>query len=80
MVVTQQVQHPMHNEQLYLRLQGMTGGVRLGLGARDRDEDIADITRAGFRVRFGGGEGEHIRWRVDTKIIQIQFLQVFIIC
>ena len=79
MVVTEQMQHAMHHEQLHLRFERMTGGWRLVCGARDRDEDIADIRRASFRVRFGGGEGEHIGRRVDSQIVAVQFVQALVV-
>jgi hypothetical protein len=59
----------MHHEQLYFRLERMTGSIRLGLGAGNRNEDVAEITRTGLRVRFGGGEGKHVGRRVDSQII-----------
>ncbi len=79
MVVSQQMQDAVHDQQLHFRFERMTGGIRLGLGAGDRDEDVADITRTRFRVRFRGGEGEHIGRRVDAQIVQIQFLQVLVV-
>ena len=64
-VVTEEMQNAVDNEQARLVGEGMTSGAGLRVGAGDRKEDIAQITRARFRVRFGGGEGEHIRRRVD---------------
>jgi hypothetical protein len=68
-IVTEQMQDAMNNQQTHLGFQCVPGGLCLSLGTRDRDEDIADITRAAFRVRFRGRERKYIGGRVDPQVI-----------
>ena len=51
----------------------------LRLRTRDRDDDVAQITRARFRVGLGGGEGQHIGRRIHTEIVAVEFLQLCVI-
>src|SRR5215208_4146004 len=75
MVMSKQVQDAVDDQKLYFRFEWMRSGICLGLGAWDRDEDIADITRTRFRVRFRSGKGKHICRRVDSQIISIELTQ-----
>src|SRR5215207_5148766 len=57
----------------------MSRRICLRLGARDRNKNIAEVTRARFRVRFRGGEGKHVGGRIDSQIVPVQFMQVGVI-
>ena len=78
-VVTEQMQHTMHNQQARFIFEGMTGGAGLRVSAGDGEEDIAQITATSFRVRFGSGEGEHVGGRVDSQIVPVEEVQLLVV-
>ena len=55
-IVAQQVQDPVHDQQLYLGFDGMPGLRGLQGRTRHGDEDIAQVTGAGLRVDL-------LRWK-----------------
>ena len=78
-VMPKQMQNTMHNEQLHFGFKGVAGFVRGARDIRNRDDDVAEITAARFRIGLIGGKGEHIRWSVDLQIFPIQRVDVGII-
>ena len=57
MVVTQQVQYPVHDQQLQLAFHRMTGCLRLSGSPGVGDENISQVMITGFRVNLIRGEG-----------------------
>jgi hypothetical protein len=78
-VEAQQMQGPVDGQQLDFGLQRVTCRTGLNIRARDRDEDITQITAGSFRVRFGGGEGEHIGRRIDAQVLPVKRVQLRIV-
>ena len=78
-VVTEEMQNAVDDKQARLVREGVACGLGLRVGAGDGEDDIAKVGRARIGVRFGGGEGEYVRRRVDSQKVPIEAVELLVI-
>ena len=79
MVMPEQMQNAMYHQELHFAFKSMTAFAGLFACKRKRNDHVAQITTAGFRIRFVSRKGKHIREGIMSEEIPVKHLNVRII-